>query len=76
MVPGAVGLASALGIVTARRLAEPSLLEELVSQFTYRRILVDLYVTEEAKAFADRTSRAEFASGKGHELALAESGRR
>ena len=69
MVPGAVGFARTLGIVTARRVAQPSLVEELGSQFTYRSALVDLYITEKAKAFADRTSGAEFASGQGHELA-------
>ena len=60
MIPSAVGLAFALGIVTPGRFAEPSLLEEFGAQFAGGGALVDLDIAVEAEALADGAGRAEF----------------
>jgi len=41
-------------------------LQKLRSQFGYGGVLVDFDVAQEAKALADGTRRAEFASGQSH----------
>jgi hypothetical protein len=60
LIPSAVGLAFALGIVTPGRFAEPSLLEEFGAQFADGGVRVDLDLAEETEALADGASRAEF----------------
>ena len=60
LIPGAVGFTGTLGIVTARGLTQPSLLQELGAKFSDGSVLFDLDVAEKAEALADGTGSAEF----------------
>jgi hypothetical protein len=66
LIPGAEGLATALLIVAAGLLPQPSLPQKLGPQFPDRCRLFNLDVAEKAKTLADGTGSAEFASGQRH----------
>jgi len=59
-------LTTALLIVAAGLLSQPSLPQKLGAEFPYRRRLFNLYVAEKAETLADGTGGAEFASGQCH----------
>ena len=61
LIPGAESLAFTFRIIAASLLAQPSLVQQLCTQLADRSVLFDFDVTEKAEAFADGTSRAEFA---------------
>jgi hypothetical protein len=59
-------LTTALRIVAAGLLSQPSLPQKLGAEFPYRRRLFNLDVAEKAETLADGTGGAEFASGQRH----------
>ena len=61
LIPGAESLAFTFRVIAASLLSQPSLVQKLCTQLAQRSVLFDFDVTEKAEAFADGTSRAEFA---------------